>query len=428
MKHIYNEKFNEHVYHDVLDNGLDVYLIPKTDFHKTFVTFTTNYGSLDQTFIPIGKDKKITQPAGIAHFLEHKVFAMPDKTDAFEKLSSYGVKANAFTTFDKTVYLFSGTSNIEEALAYLLDFVQTPYFTKRSVEKEQGIILEELLMYKDYPSQRMLYGLLANLYKNHPINTEIIGTESSIKKITHNKLYQAYNTFYHPSNMRLTVIGNFDYERFYELIKENQASKGFQKSKPVVGFLPKEPKKIVNDLTTIEMSVNMTQVGLGVKLEPKTNSLDRFRQGLALQLLEGMYFSDSSDHYQTLLKSGLINGSYEFYSFELPGMMACFVSSETTQPDTFKKVVTEMLVNLKRKKIDEVKLTRQKKTMLGSFIGSLNSLESFNLGFQNYIPYGISIFDVPEIIESITAEELKNITKQIKHSQISTYIINPKKV
>jgi predicted Zn-dependent peptidase len=228
--------------------------------------------------------------------------------------------------------------------------------------------------------------------------------------------------------MRLTVIGNFDYERFYELIKENQASKGFQKSKPVVGFLPKEPKKIVNDLTTIEMSVNMTQVGLGVKLEPKTNSLDRFRQGLALQLLEGMYFSDSSDHYQTLLKSGLINGSYESYSFELPGMMACFVSSETTQPDTFKKVVTEMLVNLKRKKIDEVKLTRQKKTMLGSFIGSLNSLESFNLGFQNYIPYGISIFDVPEIIESITAEELKNITKQIKHSQISTYIINPKKV
>lgn len=141
-----------------------------------------------------------------------------------------------------------------------------------------------------------------------------------------------------------------------------------------------------------------------------------------------MYFSDSSDHYQTLLKSGLINGSYESYSFELPGMMACFVSSETTQPDTFKKVVTEMLVNLKRKKIDEVKLTRQKKTMLGSFIGSLNSLESFNLGFQNYIPYGISIFDVPEIIESITAEELKNITKQIKHSQISTYIINPKKV
>ncbi|MDD2575424.1 MAG: pitrilysin family protein [Acholeplasmataceae bacterium] len=428
MKHIYNEKFNEHVYHDVLDNGLDVYLIPKTDFHKTFVTFTTNYGSLDQSFVPIGKDRKVTQPAGIAHFLEHKVFAMPDKTDAFEKLSSYGVKANAFTTFDKTVYLFSGTSNIEEALVYLLDFVQTPYFTKRSVEKEQGIILEELLMYKDYPSQRMLYGLLANLYKKHPINTEIIGTEESIKKITHNKLYQAYNTFYHPSNMRLTVVGNFDHERFYDLIKENQDSKGFEKSKPVERFLPKEPKKIVNDVTTIEMSVNMTQVGLGVKLEPGTTSINRIKQELALQVLDGMYFSDSSDNYQTLLKSGLINGSYESYPIELPGMMAYFVSSETTQPDKFKKVVMDMLVNSKRKKIDEVKLARQKKTMLGNFISSLNSLESFNLGFQNYVPYGISIFDVPEIIESITTEDVKNIAKQIKRSHISTYTIEPKKV
>ena len=130
------------------------------------------------------KNRKVTQPAGIAHFLEHKLFAMPDNTDAFEKLSAFGVKANAFTSFDKTVYLFSGTSNIEEALVYLLDFVQIPYFTKASVEKEQGIILEELLMYKDYPSQRMMYGILANLYKNHPINTEIIGTEESLKKIT----------------------------------------------------------------------------------------------------------------------------------------------------------------------------------------------------------------------------------------------------
>ncbi len=427
MTYTFNEKFNEHVYHDILDNGLDVYLIPKPEFHKTFVTFSTNYGSLDQSFIPIGKNRKVTQPAGIAHFLEHKLFAMPDNTDAFEKLSAFGVKANAFTSFDKTVYLFSGTSNIEEALVYLLDFVQIPYFTKASVEKEQGIILEELLMYKDYPSQRMMYGILANLYKNHPINTEIIGTEESLKKITHTKLYQAYETFYHPSNMRLTVVGNFDYERFYQLIKENQDKKGFTRSNPVQRFLPNEPKKIVSSETTIEMSINMPQVGLGVKLDPKTNPAERLKQELALSLMLGLYFSQSSDNYQTLLKKNLINGSYDSAPIELPGMLALLITSETSNPEELKEVLTNMLINVKRKKVNEEELERHKKATLGDFISSLNSLESLNLGFQSYLSYGVSMFDMPNIIESITSKDILDIAKQIKKAQITTYTIMPKK-
>ena len=191
MKHTYYQKYHENIYFKELDNGLKVYLIPKNDFNKTFVTFTTNYGSFDQSFIPLGSKRRTNQPAGIAHFLEHKLFAMPDGSDAFEKLSSFGVRANAFTSYDKTSYLFSGTENIHEALIYLLDFVQTPYFTEASVKKEQGIIAEEYQMYQDFPEQRLYFGLLKNMYQKHPINTEILGTIESIYQITAHKLYQA---------------------------------------------------------------------------------------------------------------------------------------------------------------------------------------------------------------------------------------------
>ncbi len=427
MKHTYYKQFNEHVYYEKLDNGLDVYLIPKTEFHKTFVTFTTNYGSFDQSFIPIGGQKRVNQPAGIAHFLEHKVFAMPDKTDAFEKLSSFGVSANAFTTFDKTSYLFSGTANIEPALNYLLDFVQTPYFTRASVKKEQGIIAEELLMYQDYPTQRMLYGLLNNLYKKHPINTEVIGTIDSIYKITAHKLYQAYNTFYHPSNMVLTMIGNFDHEHMLKVIKKNQSKKDYQKEEPVKRFLPKEPGTINLSEKTIEMSVNMPYVGLGAKLAVSKNLKEQYKSEFALDLLLKLYFSKSSDNYQRLLKEGLVNESFKAFPVQVPNALSIHISSFALNPELFKEKIAKVLVGLKRKKIDEDVFKRLKKQMLGEFIRSLNSLEQINISFMSSLPYGMSLFDVPKLIDSITIADLEFLAKQIVRPKITTLTILPKK-
>lgn len=427
MKHQYYKEFNENVYFKELDNGLKVYLIPKTDYNKTFVTFTTNYGSFDQSFIPIGKDRRVNQPAGIAHFLEHKLFAMPDKSDAFEKLSSFGVSPNAFTSFDKTSYLFSGTTNVKEALEYLLDFVQTPYFTPASVKKEQGIIEEEALMYLDYPSQRLMYGLFRNMYKNHPLNTEIIGTVESIYEITAHKLYQAYHTFYHPSNMVLTVIGNFDYQEIFELVKANQAKKDYQKEAPIKRFLPKEPKKIVREHHEIEMSVNMPYLGLSFKLEPKENILDLYKQGLALDILLKLYLSSSSKNYANLLKKGLINQSFQFAPMQVDEALSVIITSMTNDVEGLKEELRKILVNLKRKTIDEDAFNREKKVLKGDFIRALNGLENFNISFMSMLPYGITLFEVPEIIESITINDLMEVANDLKANKMTTFVVNPKK-
>ncbi len=427
MKHQFYKEFNENVYFEELANGLKVYLIPKTDYNKTFVTFTTNYGSFDQVFVPLNKDRKVTQPAGIAHFLEHKLFAMPDKTDAFEKLSSFGVSPNAFTSFDKTSYLFSGTTNIKEALEYLLDFVQIPYFTPASVKKEQGIIEEEALMYQDYPSQRLMYGLFKNMYKNHPINTEVIGTIESIHQITSKKLYQAYETFYHPSNMVLTIIGNFDYEEIFTLVKENQAKKPYKKEEPIKRFLPKEPKGIVKEHDETEMSVNMPYFGMSFKLEPSADLKELYKQELSLEILLKLYLSNSTTNYANLLKKGLINQSFQFSPIQTEGTLALIVSSMTNDIEGLKAELKKILVNLKRKNIDEKAFLREKKVLKGDFIRALNGLENFNIAFMSTLPYGLTLFDVPELIESITVDDLMDIAKAIKANKMTTYVINPKK-
>lgn len=428
MEHKYYQTYNEHVYHKTLENGLKVYIIPKRDYNKTFVTFTTKYGSFDQSFIPLGKDKRTTQPAGIAHFLEHKLFENEDGTDAFEYLTKLGVQANAFTSFDRTSYLFSGTQNVNEALEYLLDYVQAPYFTKKAVKKEQGIIGEELLMYQDYPSQRMMYGLFKNLYKNHPLNTEIIGTLDSISKITPHKLYEAYNTFYHPSNMVLTVIGNVDENEIIKIVEENQAKKGYEKAEEIKRYYPHEQKSIVKDHTEIEMSVQMPQAGIAVKMPPKDSRYESIKAEFALAVLLNIFLGESSENYQRLLKKGIINHTYQQFPFESVGALTLLITSSTPSPYEFIDEVKKILVNIKRNKISEEALSRQKKIAQGDFISSLNQVEAINNNFVRYQLDGIDLFDIQSIIDSITVDDLIELAKEIKKPLITSLIINPKKV
>lgn len=417
---------NETVYQHRLDNGLHIYMIPKNDFHKVFATFTTHYGSFDQSFISPKTGKKVNQPEGIAHFLEHKMFAMPDKTDAFETLSKFGVNANAYTNFDRTSYLFSGTKNIEQALEYLLDFVQTPYFTVKSVKKEQGIIAEELRMYADYPNQRLFYGLLQNLYQKHPIHVEIGGTVESIYKITAKKLYDAYETFYHPSNMEVVIVGNFDPEKMVQLIEANQQKKNYTFQEPIKRFMPKEPKAIVKAYDEVEMPVAMPKLGLGVKLNPASGK-EALKKDIALAILMDMYFANSTKNYQNLLQSRLINESFEYTSVEEENAFAMAFFGDTSDPKLLEQRLTRMILALKRKKHDPVVFERQKKSTLGSFIMSLNSLESISMGFTSYLANGISMFEVPEIIESITLDDIQAIAKDINPKRISSFVVMPAK-
>ncbi|WP_317951263.1 EF-P 5-aminopentanol modification-associated protein YfmH, partial [Rossellomorea marisflavi] len=193
MKKITFDQLQENLYYEKMANGLDVYILPKEGFNKTYATFTTKYGSIDNHFAPLGEEELVKVPDGIAHFLEHKLFEKEDG-DVFQQFSKQGASANAFTSFTRTAYLFSSTTNVERNLETLIDFVQDPYFTEKTVEKEKGIIGQEITMYDDNPDWRLYFGVIENMYKNHPVKIDIAGTIESITPITKDMLYQCYGT------------------------------------------------------------------------------------------------------------------------------------------------------------------------------------------------------------------------------------------
>src|SRR5690625_2765891 len=209
MKPIDYRAIDETLYRKTLANGLTVFLLPREQMEKTFAIFSTDYGSIDQTFVPIGESDAINVPEGVAHFLEHKLFEKEDY-DVFTNFSKQGASANAYTSFTKTAYLFSATANIEQNVKTLIDFVQDPYFSDESVEKEKGIIAQEIMMYDDQPGWQLFMGTIKNMFHKHPVNIDIAGTVDSIETITKEDLYVCYETFYHPENMTLFIAGNFN--------------------------------------------------------------------------------------------------------------------------------------------------------------------------------------------------------------------------
>src|SRR5574342_142644 len=232
MEKINFDQLQEELYHEKMSNGLNVYILPKKGFNKTYATFTTKYGSVDNTFIPLGKEEYVKVPDGIVHFLEHKLFEKEDG-DVFQQFSRQGASANAFTSFTRTAYLFSSTSDVEKNLETLVDFVQDPYFSEKTVEKEKGIIGQEITMYDDNADWRLYFGLIQNMYQNHPVKIDIAGTIESIAHITKDWLYECYNTFYHPRNMLLFIVGPVDPATIMGMIKGNQSKKEY-KNKPEI--------------------------------------------------------------------------------------------------------------------------------------------------------------------------------------------------
>lgn len=427
MKHKYYKDLNENVYFKTLDNGLKVYLIPKPDFFKTVVTFTTNYGSMDLSFIPLNRTRRVNQPEGIAHFLEHKLFAMPDGSDAFEKLSSLGVVANAFTSIDKTAYLFSGTENIKEALIYLLDYVQMPYFTNSNVKKEQGIIEEEIFMNFDSPERIIFNTLMEQTYKNHPIKYHVLGTKESIYKITKTDLYNAYNTFYHPSNMHLIIAGNFDVDEIIKIVEDNQNSKDYKKINPVKSIIPFEPLKVVKTHDESEANVTLPLVGLNVKLKSSSKVREQYKKIFVIEILLNLYFSKGSSLYTNLLKKGLINNSFDMGSIVSTTSTAMQVSSYTNDPEEFLKVIKRTLIGLKRRNIDEELFEVEKRSLYGLYIRSLNSVGGINRSYINSLAFDVDLFDVPELINEITINDLEELAKEIKSEYITSHILRGKK-
>ena len=225
MQIIENLKVKEKLYIEKLENGLTVMIIPKKDVQKKYVIFGTNFGSIDNKFVVPGKNEEIEIPDGVAHYLEHKMFEQKSGINSLDKLSSLGVNANAYTTNDHTAYLFEGTDNFYEALDELMDYIQNPYFTDENVEKEKGIISQEIRMYDDHPGWQVYMNAMKCMYNVNPIRIDTAGTVESISEINKEILYNCYNTFYHPSNMAIVLCGDFEPEKLLEEVKNRLLKK-----------------------------------------------------------------------------------------------------------------------------------------------------------------------------------------------------------
>lgn len=422
------EQINEALYHEVLPNGLTVYLLPKNDYHKTYGLFSTNYGSIDNEFIPYGEKEKVKVPDGIAHFLEHKLFEKEDG-DVFQLFGQQGASANAFTSFTKTSYLFSTTDQVEKNLTTLIDFVQAPYFTEETVNKEKGIIGQEIQMYEDDPNWRMFFGILNNLYPTHPLHIDIAGTVESIDKITAQDLYTCYRTFYQPSNMVLFVVGKMEPEKLMKLIRENQEEKNFPPKQEIVRYFPENTKEIIKQ-SALEAAITRNKFVLGIKgldtLPQEGTELLRYKT--AINLLFQMILGNTSRNYLAMYNQGIIDDSFGFeFSLDREFHFADF-SGDTDEPEKAAEKIKEIILGFADDpEVSEMNLDLLKKKMLGQYFQSLNSIEYIANQFTQSLFGDRTLFDLPEIIDSIQMKDVLAAGEAfISEEAFSEFYMRPK--
>lgn len=415
------DHLNETLHYEQLANGLKVYILPKTGFQKTYATFSTKYGSIDNHFKVEGQEE-VTVPDGIAHFLEHKMFEEPEG-DVFAKFASKGASANAFTSFDRTVYLFSATEHLKDNITTLIDFVQNPYFTDENVEKEKGIIGQEIKMYRDHADWRAYFGLIEALYKVHPVHIDIAGTVESIGRITKETLYECYNTFYHPENMMVFIVGGVDPEEIMELIRSNQAAKSFKPQGTIHRFFDEEPAEVREKNRVAELPVSLPKCLIGFKEKPSgLKGRELLKLELATKVMLDAVFSPSSDLYQGLYDDNLISDSFGS-EYNLAAEYAfSVVGGDTRDPDELLARIKGTLETLRTSGIPQEVFERSRRKKMGGFLRMLNSPESMANEFTKYAFKDIDLFDILPVYEQLTLEDINGRLQEHfdwEHSSVS---------
>lgn len=415
----------EALYYEKLDNGLEVYMVPKTNKNNCFVTYTTRYGSIHTEFIPIEQKNIKHFPYGIAHFLEHKMFEQETGIDSFTFFAKHGADANAATGFFYTTYLFISSTNILENLKYLLNYVNAPYFTDENVEKEKGIIEQEIKMYEDDPMWVLQDGLRANVFAIHPISKSVGGTIESIRSITKEDLYDCYNTFYHPTNMILIITGNFDPTEVIEVIKTNQ--KDNEKPDKATTKLKKydEPLKVVKEYEEREMLVEVSKVSVGIKIPlKKLTKYDPKVRNLYLGIIGYNLFGKTSLFYERMKEEGLLTSILHLSKVEVDDYLLATITAESHKPKELADEIKKQLGNIV---INEVDFERLRKILISNNISVFDNIEVINNKIlDNLINYRKIYFDELDIIKKLNFEELKEFIKKLNLENTSTFIIKPK--
>ncbi|WP_149454415.1 EF-P 5-aminopentanol modification-associated protein YfmH [Pasteuria penetrans] len=431
MGSIQYRSLQEELFFEQLPNGLRVYVLPKRGYHKTFAAFSTYYGSNDSSF-RVGDGEVVQTPDGVAHFLEHKLFEQPDGSDVFREFSLRGASSNAFTTYNRTSYLFSCTQNLYQNLEILLSFVQQPYFTDANVAKEQGIIGQEIRMYDDAPDWQVYVGLMQSLYHNHPVRGNIIGTIESIAGITKEVLYACYETFYHPSNMILFIVGCVEPEGAMEIVRAHQAQREVPPAPKISRVLPGEPDTVIASIHEKRLSVGIPHCLLGCKeaVASLPSSGDTLmRQEWLTELALGAILGSSSQFYQDLYDAGLIDGTFGVdYTLD-SGYGHVICGGQTSKPSELVSRLQEGIQKACERGIDRDAFRRLQRKKLGDFLHSWDILRWIADRFVSCQFLGADPFVVPEMVTRLQPEEAdERIRSLFAPERMATSVVVPNAV
>lgn len=420
-----NKKIREKLYYKEMKSGLKVYFIPKEGYTKQYAIFATDYGSIDNIFMPIGEKDTIEVPEGIAHFLEHKLFEEPEE-NIFDKFSKLGANVNAYTNFTQTAYLFSSTENFYENLALLVEFVQHPYFTDENVEKEKGIIAQEINMYKDNPNWRVFFNCLKGMYKEHPVKIDIAGTIESIQSINKELLFKCYNTFYNPTNMVIFIVGDLSFDEILKVIAQSER-KDYKTVEKILRVFPEESVEVNESLIEESMLTSAPLFNIGFKdTDCELTGKERVKKDFITNFILDMLFGSSSKFYNTLYEEGLVDSSFGAYYTGKKSYGHSLITGESKEP----KEVYNRIMSLFEKEVNSILLeedfNRIKKKSIGEFLMGLNSVEFIANSFISLYFEDILLIDYLDLLESI---EYKDIIERYKNhftkENVVLSIINP---
>ena len=424
MNKVYYPELDETLYTTVLENGLTVAVVPRRGFSKKLAYLVTDYGSVHTDFLLEGREYHA--PAGVAHYLEHKMFDLPGDRDVSAEFAHMGAMTNAFTSFDMTAYYFSCTENFEGCLRLLLEFVSTPYFTEESVEKERGIIDQEIGMNLDSPDSVVFDRLTSAVYRRHPIRVPILGTSETIRQITPEILHACHRAFYTPGNMLLCVIGDVDAQAVADMARE------------VLGTEPREVgqklRQWQEDMTCAEqetetaMEVAMPMFDMAFKAEPLGTGEGAIRQEMIADLAAEALFGESSELYLKLYEQGLIDSSFGGGLETVDGCAMLICSGDSQDPRAIREAILAQADKLAREGIPESSFLRMKRSAFGRRIRGLDSFDSTCFRLCAYHFADFDYFRFPEVYRSIQAGEIARfLGTVVKRERCCLSVINPLK-
>ena len=421
MKKINMNHLDTDFYQETLDNGLEIYMIPYQNKKNYYISYATKYGSDVISFLDENK-KQYTPPLGIAHFLEHKMFEEESGEDPFTFFSKSGTDSNASTSFDSTQYICYGTKEFEKNLAYLLKFVSSPYYTDENVEKEKGIIAEEINMYQDMPDFKLDMKIREGIFVNHPRKIDIAGTVKEINKITKEDLYNCYNNFYIPNNMFILIVGNFDKDRAIEIIK-NELGHINRKELPVINKV-EESSKINEKDITINANIEIPKIAVGLKITKNNFTEKDLELDLYLEMLTTILFGASSYFREYTKNEKLLKSMYTEWE-SVDNYKIFYLTATTEKKD---KLIDEIKNTFKNIHINEKTMNRIKKVWIANEVRMIDSVTStVNNCFDDIIKYGKIIPNRIDIIKNMKLKTLKEIIDKIDFDNISIVKMIPEK-